>query len=114
MNPLTHSKILMIGNDPALTYLIQRYAQRGGYDITSVAKMPPSIETRALHPAAIIFQSVAELEESHRLVSELADDNLSVLVCSSVADEARARELGADRCLLHPLTYDCMLAALTE
>jgi len=113
MNPLTHSKILVIGNDPALTYLIVRYAQRGGYDITSAAKMPPPVEARALHPTAIIFQSVAELEAAHPIMADLANDDLSILVCSSVADEARARELGADHCLLHPLTYDCMLAALT-
>jgi DNA-binding response OmpR family regulator len=34
-------------------------------------------------------------------------------VCSSVNDQARVHELGADFCLVHPLTYDRFLAALT-
>ena len=103
----------MIGNDQALSYLIGRYVEQSGYDVTTVQIVPSVAETLALQPVAIIFQSVENLETAQILVRELAESDVPVLVCSSVTDQARARELGADNCLLHPLTYDSVLAALT-
>ena len=49
------------------------------------------------------------------LITRLATCDIPVLVCSSVADQARVRELGADNCLLDPLMYEnfhIMLAAI--
>ena len=113
MQPPAPSKILMIGNDPALDYLIGRYAEQGGYGIASMQTIPSAEEACALQPVAILFQSVEGLAASQALVRDLAAFDFPLLVCSSVTDEARARELGADRCLLHPLTCDSVLAALT-
>ena len=113
METSAQTTILMIGSDPALSYLIARYAQQGGYGIASLPASPTAAEARALQPAAVLFQSVEALETSQALVRELAGCDVPVLVCSSVTDEARAREFGADRCLLHPLTYDSVLDALT-
>jgi len=111
LNPSSHAKILVIGNDPALAYLIGRYAEQGGYGIATAQVVPSAAETCALQPAAILFQSVEGLATSETLIREMADCDVPVLVCSSVTDQARARELGADHCLLHPLTYDSVLAA---
>ena len=107
------SRILMIGSDQALSYLIGRFAERCGYGISALQWIPSAAEARALEPAAVLFQSLERLESSQTLVKDLAECDVPVLVCSSVADEARARELGADRCLLHPLTYESLLAALS-
>ena len=107
------SKILMVGSDPSLSYLIGRYAQQSGYGVASMAVIPSAAQACALQPAAILFQSVQALETSQTLVKELLECDIPVLVCSSVTDEARARELGADVCLLHPLTYDSVLTALS-
>jgi len=112
VQPSSQPKILMIGNDPSLSYLIGRYVEQSGYGITRMQLAPTVAETRALRPTAILFQSVETLETSQARMKELAECDVPVLVCSSVTDEARARELGADRCLLHPLTYDSVLAAL--
>lgn len=112
MKPSSQSKILMIGNDTALTYLIGRYAERSGHDIATMQTVPSVTEVCNLHPAAIVFPSVENLEAAQLLITDLANFDIPVLVCLSVADEARARELGADQCLLHPLTYDGFLAAL--
>ena len=47
------------GHDPALTYLLMRYAEQGGDDIARGApKMPAPPETRAMQPVAILFQSL--------------------------------------------------------
>jgi CheY-like chemotaxis protein len=106
------SSILMIGHDPALAYLIGRYAQQGGYAVASLPGVAQAEAVCALNPAAILFTSIESLEAEQLLISGLANCDIPVLVCSSVADEARARELGADHCMLHPLTYDGFYNAL--
>ena len=100
------SSILMLGNDSALAYLIGRYAQQSGYAVTTLPGVAQAETVCAMKPAAILFTSIESLEAAQLLMSGLANCDIPVLVCSSVADEARACELGADHCLLHPLTYD--------
>jgi hypothetical protein len=39
-------------------------------------------------------------------ISALTDQNIPIIVCSSGGDQARARECGADDCLVHPFLYD--------
>ena len=102
----------MIGADTALAYLIGRYAEQGGYDMATVRAVPSVAEVLALHPAAILFPSIEDLGAAQLLIADLANCDIPVLVCLSNHDQARARELGADHCLLHPLTYGSFLAAL--
>ena len=102
----------MLGNDPALAYLIGRYAQQSGYAVTTLPGVVQAEAVCALKPAAILFTSIESLEASQLLMAGLVNCDIPILVCSSVADEARARELGADHCLLHPLTYDGFHQAL--
>ena len=106
MESSPQSTILMFGNDSGLAYLIGRYAQQSGYGITSLPVIPLAQEVVALKPVAILFTSIESLEAAQLLVTGLENRDIPVLVCSSVTDQARARELGADHCLLHPLTYD--------
>lgn len=106
------SRIMFIGNDATLTYLIGRYAEQGGYELTQISTMPSAQEVCDLHPAAILFPSMERLEAAQSLIQDLANCEIPVLVCSSVADETRAREMGADHCLTQPLTFDGFLAAL--
>jgi DNA-binding response OmpR family regulator len=112
MKPSAQSRILTIGADTALAYLIGRYAEQGGYDSTMVRTVPSATEVLALQPAAILFLSIEDLGSAQLLITDLVSYELPVLVCLSNHDEARARELGADHCLLHPLTYDGFVAAL--
>lgn len=112
MNPSSQSQILLLGNDPTLAYLIGRYAQQSNYGVTTMQIVPQAADVYVLKPAAILFTSVESLEAAQLLVAGLVNCDIPVLVCSSIADEARARELGADYCLLHPLTYDSFFAAL--
>ncbi len=108
----TQPIILMIGGDGMLGYLIGRYAETSGYRLRAVPAAPAAVEVRALQPAAVLFPSVENLEASRGLVAELVNLDIPLLVCTPVAGEARARELGADYCLLHPLTYEQFLTAL--
>ena len=101
----------MIGADTALAYLIGRYAEQGGYDLATLRAVPSVTEVLALRPAAILFPSIEELGAAQSLITDLASHEVPVLVCLSNHDQARARELGADHCLSHPLTYASFLAA---
>ena len=109
-NPFT---IFVIGNDDRLAYLLQRYAEQSGYPIIFSKSAPAANHIDQLHPAAILFVSLDNLQASQELVESLSANEILVLVCVSQADGAYARELGADACLLHPLTYENFLAALS-
>lgn len=102
----------MIGTDTALAYLLGRYAEQSGCGIATMRTIPSVAEVCSLQPAALLFLSFENLGAAQLLITDLGNYDIPVLVCSSIADEARARELGADYCLLHPLTYDSFLAAL--
>ncbi len=114
MKPSPQLQILMIDSDTSLTYLIGRYAERSGHRIKTLKTEPSAEEVRAEKPLAILFPTIESLEAAQALIADLANWDIPVLVCSSLTDELRARELGADHCLLHPLTYDSFLAALTK
>jgi DNA-binding response OmpR family regulator len=104
---------VVIGDDASLGYLIGRYAETSGCHVHAVPTAPTAAEICALKPAAVLFPSVENLAAAQSLVNELANCDIPLLVCSFAADEARGRELGADYCLLYPVTYDSFLAALT-
>jgi DNA-binding response OmpR family regulator len=103
---------LVIGTDTALAYLLGRYAAQSGWDIDTMQTIPSVTEVCSLQPSALLFLSFENLGAAQLLLADLGNCDIPVLVCSSVADEVRARELGADYCLVHPLTYDRFLAAL--
>ena len=107
-----YSRIMLIGNDTTLTYLIRRYAEQGGYELTLLSTAPSGDEACDLKPAAILFTSIEQLEAAQSLVKDLTNCDIPVLVYSSAADEMRAQEIGADRCLTQPLTYESFLESL--
>jgi hypothetical protein len=103
----------MIGNDPALSYLIGRFAAQSGYAFTLLAVLSHPDEIGAIKPDAILFSSVHNLEDSQSRLTGLANSDIPILVCASLGEEARVRELGGDYCLIHPVTYDNFQSALT-
>ena len=111
MTPSTQPTLLLIGDDALFTYLIGRYAMRRGFQLQVSPTLPPASMLSDLQPAAIFFLALESLEASQPL-AELETADIPLLVCSAPADEVRARELGADYCLQHPLTYESFVAAL--
>src|ERR1051325_8564636 len=104
MNP--KPTVLLIGKDTALNYLFNRFAEQSGYQLTTNHENVSMEEIETVKPTAILCLSTDLRSKEQALITERASRELPILVCSSVAEEARARELGADYCLLHPLTYD--------
>jgi DNA-binding response OmpR family regulator len=106
------STIVVIGRDEMLSYLLKRYSEQDGGRMVVMESLPSAGELAGLQPAAIIFSSTDQMVEAQPVMDDPAMLDIPVLVCTSISDEARARELGADSCLLHPLTYDQFAAAL--
>jgi CheY-like chemotaxis protein len=106
--------ILLIGNDPSLEYLLERYASLSGYSLRSIRMMDPGIDINQMQPTSIWFSSLEVLETFQQQINILSAGNVPIVVCSSLADDARAMDLGADFLLLHPLTYDCFLDTLSQ
>lgn len=107
------TEITLIGKDPSLAYLISRFAEQSGYQVCQLTRIPSPEEIWTRKPCLVLFSSIDGLESAQSLVSALSGGEILVGVCASVSDEAHAHELGADRCLLHPLTYDGFLAAFS-
>ena len=114
MTPNTQLTILLVGNDSALSYLLRRFAERSGYFLTDISEEVSVKEIESINPMVIIFTSIELLATKQKLIMELASLDAPIMVCASVAEEAKARELGADYCLLHPLTYDDFHSTLSN
>ena len=112
MSPSRSPVIFWIGNDAALAYLIERYAERSGCEVHVHPTVPAPPAGSESKPAAMIFASIEDFEAAQFQIAPFAGSEIPLLVCSSVNDQARAHELGVDHCLVHPLTYDGFLAAL--
>jgi ActR/RegA family two-component response regulator len=106
--------ILLIGNDPSLEYLLERYAYRGGYHLQSIHAIVPEVNIGKIKPKSIWFSSLDVLEAYQPQREAILAYDVPIVVCSSIADDARAMDLGADYLLLHPLTYDSFLNALNQ
>ena len=94
MTPSTPGTILLIGNDTRLAYLIERYLESSGLSLETVTALPPPGEVCTAQPAAALFLSVQSLEASPALIADLQNCDVPLLVFSSVADRARAHDLG--------------------
>jgi len=106
--------ILLIGNDPSLQYLLERYTSRAKYRLQSLHLVEPDADLCQMKPQSIWFSSLEVLETAQPQKSALLACNVPIVVCSSIADEARAMDLGADYLLLHPLTYDNFCSTLVR
>jgi hypothetical protein len=106
--------ILLIGNDTMLSYLLGRFCERSGHQLAINPENLSINEIMTINPAVIVFLSTEILETAQALVGELASFDFPIMVCSAVVDETKARKLGADYCLLHPITYDDFQKAMTN
>jgi hypothetical protein len=106
------STILLIEPDDALLYLMERYSCRGRHRL-AVRKLEGGVDALwQLRPAVMWFPSLQSLEASMPRQRGRVGEDVPVIVCTSKGDEMRARELGADHCALHPLTFAEFTGAL--
>lgn len=98
------STLVILGGSSSFNYLIQRYAERAGHSIAPLSSTTTIEVICSLNPLGVIFPSLENLEAFQ--IAELTNRSMPIIVCSSVSDQARARECGADYCLVHPFLYD--------
>lgn len=113
MNPQTKLTLLLMGNDAELSYLLGRFSDQSDCLLTIAPEKASMQDITVANPAAIIFSSMDQLDKAQALITELAYLEVPIIVCSSASDQVRARELGADFCLLHPITFDGFQSALS-
>jgi len=113
MNPQKKQTLLLMGNDVELSYLLGRFAEQIKYQLTIAPEKISMQDVAITNPAAIIFSSMDRLDKAQTLITELAHLEVPIIVCSSVSDQVRARKLGADSCMLHPITFDGFQSALS-
>jgi CheY-like chemotaxis protein len=106
MDPKIKRTILLVGNDATLRYLLGRFVEESQCALAVMPAITSVEEIKEFNPKAIIFLSTEHLEVEQTRLTELNSLEAPIIVCSAVADEAKAREFGADHCLLHPITYD--------
>lgn len=100
------SGIVVVGSDSSLNYLLGRYAELVGCTISFEKSISSAEAIRRSEPVVVIFPSVELLAGAQALAAELTNCDIPIIVCSSVLDQAKTRELGADYYLLHPLGFD--------
>lgn len=105
--------ILLVGDDEALTYLIERYGERSGFQVQVERTASIDADGPWPEPAVVWLSSLDVLAAFRPRESGRISDDAPVVVCASVADDHRARELGADYSVMHPLTYPDFLAAMS-
>lgn len=108
-----YRQVLLVSNDSRLSYLLKRYADQCGLTLDSTPTLPVREEIRKIDPDFIIFSSLEVLRDSRAWMGRFGDGEIPLLVCSAIGEEAAARELGADHCIFHPLTYESFCSALT-
>jgi hypothetical protein len=113
MSSLTGRWIALVAGNPSLNYLMERYTERSGLRIEIVPDPPPADLFLERGPAIVWFPSLDSLARWRAEGEHVANGEAAVVVCTSMPDERNARELGADYCLLLPLTYDDFRAAVS-
>lgn len=98
--------ILLIAPDDALRYVMERYADRGGFDLRT-----PFDQGGA--PAVAWVASVEALDTVRPRERGLIGDDTPLIVIAADDEDARARELGADHRVAQPFTFQEFLAALS-
>jgi DNA-binding response OmpR family regulator len=109
-----HPKILVIGNDERLAYLLSRYTEQSHCQLISHTVMPYIDDVVDENPAVLIFLSMDSLHATSHHIDTLLAKEIFVIACVSAAEEVLAHESGADACLIHPFTYEEFWAAVSS
>ncbi len=104
--------IIIIGNEPMLVYLLGRYCEQLG---CSHSGQETSLEVSRNHPQElVIYTAIHYFESNLQRVNQFIQAEIPVIVCSSETEEAHAKELGVDMCLVHPITFEKFEEAITS
>jgi len=111
--------VLLVEDDLLFTYLIERYAARGGFMLVSTTRGEEALAlAQSEKPAVIVLDIMLPgmdgWEVLRLLKSSPATRDIPVVLCSALDEEARGLEAGADGYLHKPVLYRDFLAMLEE
>lgn len=117
MTQVTSPTLFLIANHPQFTYLIERYGERSGCRIMSVATVDKALQLmQQERPAMVLLHMTGWPHGGWPILQTLKQatmlHTIPITIISTVADEARARAEGARYWLWQPVMYDDFEAAL--
>jgi len=117
MIPVTRPTLLLLANHPQLTYLIKRYGEQSGCQVSSTGAVEEALRMiEQERPAMVLLHLMSWPHEGwpilRRLKQHRAISGIPITIISAIADEARARDEGATHWLWQPVMYDDFRAAL--
>jgi CheY-like chemotaxis protein len=117
MTTSAQPSLLLIANHPQFIYLIERYGERCGRQISSADTIDKAVERmRQDRPALVLLHLTGWSHDGWPILRDLkqhcAAHNIPIVIISAVADEARARAEGAAYWLWQPVMYGDFLTAL--
>ena len=109
--------VLAVDDDPGITTLYRRYLEPHGYQVVGVTKSTEAITRVAeLRPVAVLLDVLMPNKDGWQVLADLKRSDLTrdipVIMCTLVADAARATELGAVDYLSKPILEADLLRAL--
>ncbi len=110
-------RILLLAQDPQFIYLIQRYAETGGCLLLHTDSPVRGLEiARQAFPSLILLDLPFADADSAKFLSMCKSDSLTsripVYICSSSDTVLAESEELADGCLLKPVMYQDLMAAI--
>lgn len=119
MTDATVPVVMIVGDDSEFTYLMQRYVSQRGCHVLVAHPNPGTVDTvRQEKPTAIVidveFPKAAGWDVLRMLRADQGTQDIPVVVCSWLDDEARSLEEGANAHLRKPVMYSDVLEALVE
>lgn len=111
--------VLLVEDDPAFIYLIRRYADKGGCELVSTSRGEEAVEmAREKQPDMVLLDIMLPGMDGWQVLRALRDDpatqDIPVVLCSALSEEARSIEEGADGYLRKPVLYQDFIGALED
>jgi DNA-binding response OmpR family regulator len=111
--------VLLISNDPAFIYLIERYGQQSACQVITMQTIDLACQLiESAQSTLVVLYAMSPdpggWDAVRVLKAETAKNSVPFVVCGTVTDEADVWETGADYFLSKPVMYDDFRAALNK
>jgi DNA-binding response OmpR family regulator len=109
--------LVLIANDPQMSYLIERYGERSGCHVKSANTVDRAVALmRRNRPAMVLLHLTGWPHDGWPLLRALKEQSalgtIPITIISAIADEPGARAEGATYWLWQPVMYDDFQAPL--
>ena len=109
--------VMVVEDDPAIIYLIERYARKSRCEVISTTYSPKALAmAKEERPAMIMLDILMPEMDGWQVLQALKNDpvtrDIPVVICSALDDKGRGQAEGAVFYLRKPILYSDFVAAL--